>query len=579
MSACRLYLGAILLSALSLAACTNRDAARRMDAAEACMNERPDSALAVLQDLDTAALRTRAQKARYALLRVMALDKNYRDITADHLLAPADVWYARRGTPDEKLKLYYYQGRILQAKNELCAAAVRYRRAETLADKARDAHAVGLLYETEASVYNAVYNIPKDLEYTEKALGVFKHSGDSMYGSVLGELAMVYHSMECWEEADSLYREAIGLSDPYPHAQAVYLSNYARLKVLRPDKDPAGAIGLLERKQALTGKGLRPKEAGAYAYAAELLGDRDAVDDLLPRLEAMTGPARFDVLFWLARIAVARGDYESAYYYREESHDLEEATIRNVLTDSVAQTLFEDAVRQEELAGLRFRTALLAAGLVILALLSIVLWSRLRRRRIEAERNRLLDVRDVLRAELERSENRAAALRQSSEGDRDLGRKIETLQERIRSMEDRVARERESYTRERVNRLRQLGEIRSVFWWNEHGGLNESLAVAAIKKEVNYIFQTENDGRVLVRRLDRELDGAVSRLRTALRLRGNPREVLFLCCCILDLEPEMIAEILGISKSNVYTKRSRLRTRIQELGDPLLSILVEKSVR
>ena len=59
-------------------------------------------------------------------------------------------------------------------------------------------------------------------------------------------------------------------------------------------------------------------------------------------------------------------------------------------------------------------------------------------------------------------------------------------------------------------------------------------------------------------------------------LRGKPKEVLFLCCCILDLEPEMIAEIMDTSKANVYEKRSRLRARIRELDDPLLSVLVEK---
>ncbi|MGX8703173.1 MAG: hypothetical protein ACSW8H_01840, partial [bacterium] len=77
-------------------------------------------------------------------------------------------------------------------------------------------------------------------------------------------------------------------------------------------------------------------------------------------------------------------------------------------------------------------------------------------------------------------------------------------------------------------------------------------------------------------RLDDELDGAISRLRKGLHLRGRPQEVLFLCCCILDLEPEMIAEIMDMSRTNVYVKRSRLRARIRELNDPLLSVLVEK---
>ena len=80
----------------------------------------------------------------------------------------------------------------------------------------------------------------------------------------------------------------------------------------------------------------------------------------------------------------------------------------------------------------------------------------------------------------------------------------------------------------------------------------------------------------LVRRLDDELDGAISELRKKLHLRGKPQEVLFLCCCILDLEPEMIAEIMDTTKGNVYQKRSRLRARIREYGTDAVLRAIEK---
>ena len=106
--------------------------------------------------------------------------------------------------------------------------------------------------------------------------------------------------------------------------------------------------------------------------------------------------------------------------------------------------------------------------------------------------------------------------------------------------------------------------------------MRELDAIQRIKKEISFVYQVDNDSVSLIRRLDKELDGAVSELRTRLQLRGKPKEVLFLCCCILDLEPEMIAEIMDTSKANVYEKRSRLRARIRELNDPLLYVLVER---
>ena len=42
----------------------------------------------------------------------MALDKNYIDTTTFDVLQPAIDYYIKKGSPDEKLRTYYYQGRI-----------------------------------------------------------------------------------------------------------------------------------------------------------------------------------------------------------------------------------------------------------------------------------------------------------------------------------------------------------------------------------------------------------------------------------------------------------------------------------
>ena len=186
---------------------------------------------------------------------------------------------------------------------------------------------------------------------------------------------------------------------------------------------------------------------------------------------------------------------------------------------------------------------------------------------IEAECARLVNLWEHLQEELNKREQTLQEIKTEKAAQ---SQQISDQEARIVEMEERVARER-------VARLRQLGELRSTFWWREHGGMRESEAILKIKEEIAFVYQTDNDGRVLIRQLDKELDGAISSLRTKLHLRGKPQEVLFLCCCILDLEPEMISEIMGTTKANVYEKRSRLRARIRALGDPLLSVLVEKS--
>ena len=132
-----------------------------LDDVESFLNECPDSALIVLKGVDSNILTTRALRARYSLLRVMALDKCYDDITSPGLLDPAVKWYGRHGSVDNRMKTLYYQGRIAQDNKDQNSAAVYYALAEEYAERVNDKHALGLLYVAESSVFNSVYNYEK----------------------------------------------------------------------------------------------------------------------------------------------------------------------------------------------------------------------------------------------------------------------------------------------------------------------------------------------------------------------------------------------------------------------------------
>lgn len=123
----------VLLSACGPIA--HRHTTTTFDDVESFINDHPDSALTVLSDVDSAALNTRALRARYSLLYVMALDKCYEDITAPGLLDPAVAWYERHGSADEKMKTLYYEGRIAQENKNSSYAAVCYSRAEAYAGR------------------------------------------------------------------------------------------------------------------------------------------------------------------------------------------------------------------------------------------------------------------------------------------------------------------------------------------------------------------------------------------------------------------------------------------------------------
>lgn len=524
-----------------------------LDDVESYINDRPDSALAVLEGVDSTALTTRALRARYSLLRTMALDKCYKDITVPGLLEPAAAWYGRHGSNDTKMKTLYYQGRIAQDTKDQNNAAVFYARAEEYAGKVTDMHALALLYLAEATVYNTIFNTEKEKEYREKALAVLKESQDPMFDSALGGLAFVCHSKKEWGKADSLYRHAIANSSDYPYMLAIYLSNYARMKVQQPAKDPTGTIRLLDQKRAMSG-GLTPMEAGAYAYALALAGETAASESLQKQLEALTGRDRVDVLPWLKSLAAYRGNYPVAYQYLTEAHSAEEVTISETLTDSVTQALqdyYEQTSQQEQKR--RLRQGLYALAAVAFMLLLLV-FQLLRERQTRAERDRLFAIRAELEKDLLTQEFR-----------------IETLSDDFSSRLDQM---RFLLRQERLDRFRKHGRYGYWMWMEQKGRSSDAEIIKTLRKDMQEICALEKDTGALERRLNADLDNIVVNLKADLGISNKTKEEKFLCYWLIGLKADMIAELLGISKDNVYVKAHRLESRIRALDkkeyEPLL---------
>lgn len=522
---------------------------------ESYINEHPDSALAVLQAVDSTALSTRALRARYSLLRTMAQAKNYLDLTQPGLVDDAVSWYTKHGSADERMKTRYYQGCIAQVEKDIKNASVYFAQAEEYAEEVTDKHALALLYLAEAALYDGKHNLEKEQEYAEKALTIFKEQGDPAYDSVLCQLAIVYHNKQEWHRADSLYNIALHANPIDDYTLTVVLSNYARMKALQPNKDPEGAIALLDRKQKLSGN-LTPTEAGAYAYALAQTGQMAASEAICARLESMTGRVRIEVLPWLMYISLLQKDYYHAYYYLAEARVLEEVIIRESLKDSVAQALqdyYEQKSQQERVHRLQIGFGALIVLLVVL-IGTFLLY--LRNHRLHTERDRLLSIREELEQGLRIQEAYAASLSMD--------------------LSSRLAQLRLQLQLERLDRLRKRGRYGYYVWMGQNGRSSDSAIVKTLQKDVNEICSLEKNYLALASRLDSDLDGIYTHLVEDLGISGRKDEERFLCYWLVDLKPDMIAELMGISTNNVYVKAHRLEARIKALNKQEYSSLLEQ---
>lgn len=120
----------ILLCALMLSSCADKEVSRALSRADELMWTKPDSALAVLESVDTLDLKTKAQRARFSLLYTMALDRNHIIIQNLHIIEPAVRYYERHGSKDAKMKMYFYLGVAQYDTGDSESAIVSYIRAK-----------------------------------------------------------------------------------------------------------------------------------------------------------------------------------------------------------------------------------------------------------------------------------------------------------------------------------------------------------------------------------------------------------------------------------------------------------------
>lgn len=149
-----------LIIIVLVAACDrNISILKQMDMAENLMNTKPDSAIVILENIPITNIRSKKIAARYALLKSMALDKNYIDTTTFDVLQPAINYYMKNGSPDEKFRTYYYQGRIYQNRGDDDSAMSSFMNGCDLRQKVTDTLLLAHTLVAQGTLYLKQYKI------------------------------------------------------------------------------------------------------------------------------------------------------------------------------------------------------------------------------------------------------------------------------------------------------------------------------------------------------------------------------------------------------------------------------------
>ena len=149
--------------------------------AERVMNEHPDSALNILHNIDKSDLKSNAERARYALLMSQALDKNYIDTTSFDVLKPAIDYYLKKGSTDEKLRTYYYQGRIYQNRQNNDSAMQSFIRGREYFGQASDTLTMANLLVAQGTILSTTYKFEDFIEVNLEAAKLYSELNHGEY--------------------------------------------------------------------------------------------------------------------------------------------------------------------------------------------------------------------------------------------------------------------------------------------------------------------------------------------------------------------------------------------------------------
>lgn len=230
----RLLVFLLCASAVFLS-CKDNQIGSALTSAEISMNDRPETSLEVLESIDKNLLSTRKQKAKYALLYSMALDKNYIDIKADSIIAPAVEYYECHGTKEERFLCNYYNARIYENAGDNENALLYAAKAESIDTSKIPAENKCLLYAMKGRIYHNDWRITEAIDSYKMACDYAVESERYRhYVYYLLKLADIYRydndyesSNRCVQVADQ-YNIHFTLSDTHIYKSLV-LSNMINL--------------------------------------------------------------------------------------------------------------------------------------------------------------------------------------------------------------------------------------------------------------------------------------------------------------------------------------------------------------
>ena len=527
--------------AITLSSCTERKTMVALSDIETAIDERPDSALAALKAIDTSSLTTRSAKAKYSLLHAIALDKNYIDTADTRIVQPAIEYYERHGSPDERLKAYYYQGREYYNGKQYSQAIISYTKAKESVFYSKDNIIIGMLYSALADTFTKTLDYSQASEEINKAIDSFSRYGRDEY-LYLARLrkAQILTNLKQWDEADENYEALLSDTSASSALKSYTESCYALLLVTQPKNNDSLALVHFSNAINQQGKLGNNNQYGAYAYTLKAVGKPFEADSLMNYLESVC-PNDYSYKYWKHRILKQNGDYKNAYLALSEAMRISDSLNTMLLSNSSAtsQRVFMDKLllEKEKVSQRQKRTFDLT--LFIIAVISLISFFILilKKKKKQEERNRAINIIDNLKLQ------------------------VETLKDEQLLNENKISSLTVNIHKAKFQYLASLYEIIHQ-GWNDDSDLSIKRIYHSIQNRISDLNDDPESQSNFEKLLNKESDDIMADFRKDFP-NLSPRDYRLASYVFAGFDNTTLSLLLDLEPSNTRVQKWRLRAKIR----------------
>lgn len=525
-----------------------------LDRAEALVDSHPDSAYALLSETPWPSISSEQRRARYGLIATQALTSLYAPPQSDSMISAALEYYDRTGTDDpvRLAKTLYYASIARDEAGHPAQAFAFAMRARDLADSLNIDLWSGRIWSLIGSIYVESFDYFHALLAYKSASEKFHKAGPlPLYQYSIVDRAMLYGSYGESSEGIDLLDSLEIKSSSLPDGLADYiLLTYAVLNT--QSGNPQRALEYLDSISSGSDYFSVPVLNRQYNEIKVLpliqTGRLAEADSLIKEISLYEEDDEFELPKFKYQYYKSSGQPDSALLYHEKHTDKLYDMVRSSMANSALSAgvdYYKAQYRAKEREQADSRKKSVMAGaliLIVLAVVSVGVWMRIRRQA----------------RELSRRKDEIAAL--SEDADNNL-RRVADLEKALASSPDRHA--------EMERTLSRLSDKYSDFdRLVSSGAYSASLANEASFKEfyavTRDIFSPENIDAIQAE-IDIDHSGIISEMtQECPSVSDEMRRLMVLV--IFGIGFKTLSIVFNKTPGNIHTSLSRIRTVILQSG-------------